>query len=206
MRRYNGIICKTILAALKSRQLSTTHREAVFSDALHSIRSLLCTSANCTPHERMFNHSHQSVDGLTDPSWLKPGLIYVKKHVRNKNDPEVEEPDLIGANPRMLVFVSEMVAKLLYLFEILHLAFLLVLRIKELRNGDKFNVHDTPDFHKNYVNSDRNNGASDDASAFSETASEPSGSNVELNSRPNAPRRSTRSRKPVIRYGAVPYE
>ena len=64
-------------------------------------------------------------------------------------------------------------------------------------------MDDTPDFLENDVNSERNNEASDDASVLSETASERCGSNVEPNR--NAPLRSTRSRKPVIRYGAVPY-
>ena len=73
--RYNGVTWKTILAALKSRKLPTTYWEAVLFDALHSIRSLVCTSTNCTPHKRMFNHARRSVNGSTIPSWLKPGPI-----------------------------------------------------------------------------------------------------------------------------------
>ena len=72
-----------------------------------------------------------------------------------------------------------------------------------VRDGDKSIVQDAPDFLENDVNSERNNKASDDASVLSEAASEPFSSNVEPNR--NAPRRSTRSRKPVTRYGAVPY-
>ena len=34
-----------------------------------------------------------------------------------------------------------------------------------VHNGDKSIVHDTPDFHENDVNRNRNNDASDDASA-----------------------------------------
>ena len=34
-----------------------------------------------------------------NPSWVKPGPVYVKCHVRNKNDPLVEEAELIEANP-----------------------------------------------------------------------------------------------------------
>ena len=72
-----------------------------------------------------------------------------------------------------------------------------------VRDGDISIVHDTPDFLENDANSERNNEASDDASVLSETAWEPSGSNVVPNRNPSC--RSTRSRKPVLRYGAAPY-
>ena len=130
--RYNKVIWKTILAALKSRQLPSTHREAVLSDALHSTRSLLCTSTNCTPHERMFNHARRSVNGSTIPSWLKPDPIYVKKHVRNKNDPEVEEADLIEANPAYALIRFRNRRETTDLFVILHFAFLLMLQMTKL--------------------------------------------------------------------------
>ena len=86
-------------AALKSRNLPLTYWEAVLQNALHSIRSLLCTSLNCTPHERMFSHARRSVNGTTIPFWLKPGPIYVKRHVRNKHEPLVDEAELIELNP-----------------------------------------------------------------------------------------------------------
>ena len=41
--RYNGIIWKTINLALKSNKLRVSQWESVITDALHSIRSLLCT-------------------------------------------------------------------------------------------------------------------------------------------------------------------
>ena len=63
------------------------------------MRSLLCTAINCTPHERMFSHSRKSFNGVSLPSWVKPGPVYVKCHVRNKNDQLVEEAELIEANP-----------------------------------------------------------------------------------------------------------
>ena len=47
----------------------------------------------------MFLPSRKSFIGVSLPSWVKPGPIYVKCHVRNKNDPQVEEADLIEANP-----------------------------------------------------------------------------------------------------------
>jgi len=72
-KKFNGTIWKAIQCSLKSRQHPLTHWEDTLSDALHSIRSLLCTSTNCTPHERMFRHARRSVNGTSIPSWLKPG-------------------------------------------------------------------------------------------------------------------------------------
>ena len=76
-----------MLLALRSKKLPLTHWEYVLTDVLHSMRSLLCTAINCTPHERMFSHSRKSFNGVSLPSWVKPGPICVKCHVRNKNDP-----------------------------------------------------------------------------------------------------------------------
>ena len=96
--RYNGIIWKAVQTALKSRRLRGTHWQEVLPDALHSIKSLLCTAINCTPQERMFLHAWCSVSGQTIPSWLKPEPIYVKKHVCNKLDPMVDEAELLEVN------------------------------------------------------------------------------------------------------------
>ena len=49
--RYNSIIWSAIKFALKSRCFDICHWQLVLPDALHSVRSLLCTE---TPHERMF--------------------------------------------------------------------------------------------------------------------------------------------------------
>ena len=99
--RYNGTIWKAVTLALKSKDLPLSAWEHVLPDALHSIRSLLCTATNCTPHERMFNFQRKSTAGNAVPSWLaQPGPVYVRKHVRNsKYDPIVEEAELIEANP-----------------------------------------------------------------------------------------------------------
>ena len=55
VERFNGIIWRTVKLVLETRGLPVTHWESVLIDALHSIRSLLCTATNCTPHERMFS-------------------------------------------------------------------------------------------------------------------------------------------------------
>ena len=74
--------------------------ETVLPDALHSIRSLLCTTTNTTPHDRMFNFTRKSTSGKTIPSWVKPGPVYVKDHTRrSKNDPPVSSATLLHANP-----------------------------------------------------------------------------------------------------------
>ena len=99
--RYNGIIWKTILLGLRTKKLPTAAWQQVLPDALHSIRTLLCTATNCTPHERMFHHPRRSATGNSLPTWLmNPGPVYVRKQARkSKYDPLVEKVQLIHANP-----------------------------------------------------------------------------------------------------------
>ena len=98
--RYNGIIWKSVNLALKTRNLPTKCWETVLPDALHSIRSLISTATNETPHERLFSYQRRSSTGCSIPSWLSvPGPVLLKKHVRNsKYDPLTEEVELIEAN------------------------------------------------------------------------------------------------------------
>jgi hypothetical protein len=99
--RYNGIIWKAVQLALHSRSLETRHWELVIADALHSIRSLLCTATNQTPHERLFAYQRKSTAGNPLPSWLlDKGPVLMKRHIRqSKYDPLVDEVDLIHINP-----------------------------------------------------------------------------------------------------------
>lgn len=101
VERYNGIIWRTVQLALKSRKLAVERWEEVLPDALHSIRSLLCTSTNATPHERMFTHVRRSHSGQSLPTWLsQPGTVLMKNNARtNKYEPLVQEVELIEANP-----------------------------------------------------------------------------------------------------------
>ena len=87
--------------ALKTRNLPISEWESVLPQVLHSIRSLLCTSTNTTPHERFLGFQHRSAVGVSVPSWLaSPGPVIVKRHVRaSKYDPSVEEAELIHATP-----------------------------------------------------------------------------------------------------------
>ena len=101
VERYNGIIWKTICLALKTHKLPTEKWEIVLLDALHSIRTLISTATNETPHERFFAFQRRSSAGCSLPAWLSnPGKVLRKRHVRqSKYEPLVEEVELIEANP-----------------------------------------------------------------------------------------------------------
>ena len=99
IERYNGIIWKSVTLDLKTRGLKVTEWESVLDNALFCIRSLVCTSTNSTPHERMFRHARRTTTGIATPTWLK-GPLYMRKFVRNnKYEPIVQEVELIHANP-----------------------------------------------------------------------------------------------------------
>ena len=102
VERYNGIIWKTVSLALESRGLPQSNWELVLPDALHSIRSLLCTATNCTPHECLFNYQRRSSSGHSVPSWLNSGeRAYLRNRVRqSKFDPLVEEVEVLDVNPQ----------------------------------------------------------------------------------------------------------
>lgn len=102
VERLNGSLWKTICLALKSKALPLINWEVVLPDALHSLRSLLCTSTNCTPHERIFQYSRRSTSGTSLPTWLTaPGPVFLKHVERNsKYDPLVEEVQLVSCNPQ----------------------------------------------------------------------------------------------------------
>ena len=84
VEKYNGIIWKIITAALISRGLPSKYWQVVLPDALHSIRSLLCTATNETPHERLFKYARRSSTETSIPSWLSsPGMVLLRRHVRS---------------------------------------------------------------------------------------------------------------------------
>ena len=102
VERLNGSLWKAITLALKTQGLPVNCWQEVLSDALHSIRSLLCTATNATPHERLFAFQRRSTSGISVPTWLTvPGPVLLKRHVRNsKYEPLVDEVELIEANPK----------------------------------------------------------------------------------------------------------
>ena len=95
--RYNGVIWKGIELALESKKLQRSNWEQVLPQVLHSIRSLLCTSTNETPHERLFSYRRRSATGHSLPSWLVgANNVLLKKHVRSKYSDLCEVVELIG--------------------------------------------------------------------------------------------------------------
>lgn len=101
VERYNGIIWKCVQLSLKSANLPDSKWELVLPNVLHSIRYLLSTSTNTTPHERFFIFQRRSSFGSSLPSWLQhPGPALLMRFVRtSKSDPYVDQVQLIDANP-----------------------------------------------------------------------------------------------------------
>lgn len=99
VERLNGTLWRAVQLSLRSNNMAVEYWERVLKNALHSIRSLLCTSINATPHERLFNYPRRSPNGESMPTWLAPGPVLVKNNVRSKNDPLVEEAELLDYNP-----------------------------------------------------------------------------------------------------------
>lgn len=98
--RYVGIVWKTIQLYLASHHMPITEWEKALPDSLHSIRSLLCTSTNSTPHEKFLSFPRKSFSGTQIPSWLtQPGKVLLRKFVRASDDPLVQEVELIETNP-----------------------------------------------------------------------------------------------------------
>ncbi|CAK1591212.1 unnamed protein product [Parnassius mnemosyne] len=101
VERLNGTLWRAIQLSLRSKNMDISNWESVLSNALHSLRSLLCTTTNVTPHERMFNHPRRSPNGKSLPTWLiNSGPVLIKKNIRtSKYDPLVEEAEVLHANP-----------------------------------------------------------------------------------------------------------
>ena len=97
---YKGTIWRAITMACRSKNLSVKYWQDVLPDALHSLRSLHCTTTNEAPHERLLHSACRSTSGCSVPSWLTiPGPVHLKHHVRtSKTEPLVDEVEDIGAN------------------------------------------------------------------------------------------------------------
>ena len=61
--RLNQTLWKTVKLLLATHRLPESSWEMVLPDALHSIRSLLCTSTNVCPHDRFFKFERRSMMG-----------------------------------------------------------------------------------------------------------------------------------------------
>jgi len=99
VERYNGIIWKSVRLALETSKMPISHWEKVLPNVLSSVRCLLSTSTNTTPHERFFAFRRNSNATNSLPSWLTPGPVYMRKFVRGKHDDLVEKVELTHLNP-----------------------------------------------------------------------------------------------------------
>ena len=194
--KYNGAIWKAVQAELKSRNLALTHWEVVLQDALHLIRSLLCTSINSTPHERMFSHARRAVNGTTIPSWLKPGPIYVKRHVRNKHEPLVDEAELIELNSNYAHVCMQDGRETTVSIRDLS---------PHLSGNDNQIEHDTSDKYMMPEPVIEDNSDQTESANSGDSNQKQPDKSVNLSQDNVTLRRSTRVRKPVDRYGIVPY-
>jgi len=98
--RVDQIVWKTIKLLLHSRAWPEERWGDVLNVALHSVRTLLCTATNETPHERMFRFQRKATFGHAMPTWLlREGSVLLCRHVRSKSDPLCGEVLLLEANP-----------------------------------------------------------------------------------------------------------
>ena len=74
VEKYIGTIWKVVTVALKTCGLPMACWQDI-PDSLHSLRSLLCTTTNCSPHERLLKYARRPSVGGSVSSWLiTPGL------------------------------------------------------------------------------------------------------------------------------------
>ena len=100
VEKSNGTIWRAITMDLKSKGWPLSLWQIVLPNVLHSIRSLLCTSTNMTPHERLLGFPRRSGTGTSLPTWLSsPGPVLLRRWVRrSKQEPLVDEVELLEAN------------------------------------------------------------------------------------------------------------
>jgi transposase InsO family protein len=101
VERYNGVLWKNIQLALHARKLPVERWETVLSAALHSLRSLLCTATNKTPHERLFSFPRKATFGKSMPSWLltSRSVLLRRPVMQSKYESLTETVELVHTNP-----------------------------------------------------------------------------------------------------------
>jgi len=87
--------------ACESKNLHIKHFQEVHPNVLHSIRTLLCTATNKTPHKNLSSFARQSTSGSSIPTWLATSWpVILKCHVRtSKMEPLVDEVEFLRENP-----------------------------------------------------------------------------------------------------------
>jgi len=97
--RVNQTVWRTIKLLLHGKRLPEERWESILLQALHAIRSLVCLATNETSHERLFRFSRKAMFGAALPSWmLSPGIVLLRRFVRNKGAPLCDPVELIEAN------------------------------------------------------------------------------------------------------------
>ena len=100
--RINQTIWRTVKLLLRTYKESENCWEAALPEALHAVRSLLCTATNATPHERFLGFNRRSTSGRALPSFLiQSGPVLLRRFIRSKGDPLVEEVELYGRKSKL---------------------------------------------------------------------------------------------------------
>ena len=100
VERDNVITWKTITLALRLKNLLVSQWKIVLPDALHSIRSLLSTATNYTPHERILSYQWKTPSEESIPTWLtSTGIAMLKRHIRNSKFAPLVETEELLVNP-----------------------------------------------------------------------------------------------------------
>ena len=80
--RVNQTVWRTVKLMLCNLNLPEPSWEIVLPQSLHAVRSLLCTTTNATPHERL-NFHRRSMLGRSLPNWLlQHGPVLLRRFVR----------------------------------------------------------------------------------------------------------------------------
>ena len=143
----------------------------------------------------MFSHARRSVNGTTIPFWLKPGPIYVERHVRNKHESLVDEAELIKLNPN-------------YAHACMQDRRETTVSIRDLspqQSGNDYQIeHDTSDKSTMPESVIEDNADQTESANSSDSDLKQPDESVNLSQDNVTLRQSTRVRKPVDRYGMVP--
>lgn len=96
--RYNGTIWKTVQCILAEHELPDSAWPKVLGEALHCVRSLINTTTQETPHDRFCKFSRKVCPGTTSPI-AAGNFAWLRRHVRNKNDPSGDVVQVVATYP-----------------------------------------------------------------------------------------------------------
>jgi hypothetical protein len=100
VEKSNHTIWRAVTMDLRTKGWPMSMWQVVLPNVMHSIRTLLCTATNVTPHERLLGFPRRSGTGASVPTWLSsPGPVLLRRWVRkSKQEPLVDEVELLEAN------------------------------------------------------------------------------------------------------------